>query len=242
MARMNGNAIDIFNVSFGYRRSDDVLHHINLGIHRSTITAVVGKSGSGKSTLLKLINGIIRPREGEVRLNGRPLDYKNIHDARLRIGYVVQHVGLFPHMTVRENIIVLGKIARRTRQEIDERLHTLIAMVELPVNYLGKYPHQLSGGEQQRVGLCRALLLEPPVVLMDEPFASLDHNTKRGIYKHLLDIQKKEQRTIVMVTHDWDETIAVADRFIWIESGKVKALGDKTDFIKLKETYFAEAE
>lgn len=238
---MDGKAIDILNVSFGYHPSQDILHRINLSIHSSTITAVIGKSGSGKSTLLQIINGMIRPREGEVRLQGRPIEYGNIHAVRLQIGYVVQHVGLFPHMTIAENISILGKVAKKPRQEIKDRVEALMEMVQLPVNYLNKYPHELSGGEQQRVGLCRALLLKPPIVLMDEPFASLDNKTKRGIYRYLLDIQKKEQRTIVMVTHDWEETVALADHFIWIENGKVKAHGEKSALARLKNTYFAEA-
>ena len=239
---MQDNAIDISDVVFGYQRSLDVLYHIDVSIHSSAITVVIGKSGSGKSTLLKLINGMVRPREGEVRLNGRTLDYENIHALRLQIGYVVQHVGLFPHMTIAENVSILGRIARNQRQQIDKRVRTLMDMVELPASYLNKYPHQLSGGEQQRIGLCRALMLNPPVVLMDEPFASLDHKTKHGIYTHLLDIQKREPRTIVMVTHNWEETMTLADRFIWVENGKVKAHGDKQDLMLLKDIYFAEAE
>ena len=114
-------------------------------------------------------------------------------------------------------------------------------MVQLPVAYLKKYPHELSGGEQQRAGLCRALLLRPSILLMDEPFASLDNRTKQGIYHHLLDIQKKESRTIIMVTHDWEETAVLADHFIWIENGRVKVHGNKLELVKLKDTYFSEA-
>ena len=122
-----------------------------------------------------------------------------------------------------------------------KRVRQLVEMVELPATYLQKYPHELSGGEQQRAGICRALLLKPSVVLMDEPFSSLDKNTKRSIYHYLLDIQKKESRTIVLVTHDWEETCVLADRFVWIENGIVKATGEKTDLFKLKDAYFSEA-
>lgn len=239
---MDDRSIDILNVSFAYHPSQDILTGFNISIHPSTITAVIGKSGSGKSTLLQLMNGMIRPHEGEVRLQGRPIEYGKIHAVRLQIGYVVQHVGLFPHMTVRENISILGKIAKKPKGEIKGRVKSLIEMAQLPVNYLNRYPHELSGGEQQRVGLCRALFLKPPIVLMDEPFASLDNKTKQGIYQYLLDVQKKEQRTIVMVTHDWEEAVALADHFIWIANGKVKAHGDKAALAGLKDTYFAEAE
>lgn len=237
---MDGNAIDIFNVSFGYRPDHDIFNRVNVSIPASAITAIIGKSGSGKSTLLQIINGMLRIYEGEIRLHGRPIEYRKIHALRLQIGYVVQGVGLFPHMTISENICILGKIAKKPKLEIMDRVEALMEMVQLPLSYLKGYPHELSGGEQQRVGLCRALLLKPPIVLMDEPFASLDGKTKKGIYHHLLQIQKKERRTIVLVTHDWEETAALADHFIWIEDGKVKARGDKSALAELKDTYFAE--
>jgi osmoprotectant transport system ATP-binding protein len=218
-----------------------VLNNIKLSVHHSTITAIIGKSGSGKSTLLRIINGMIRPDEGEVRLSGNLVDYGNIHALRLKLGYVVQHVGLFPHMTIGENIGILGRVSKKPKADVRTRVNELLRMVQLPDTYLNKYPHELSGGEQQRAGLCRALLLKPPLLLMDEPFASLDNRTKKGIYQHLLDIQMKERRTIIIVTHDWEETVALADRFVWIEEGNVKASGDRSDLIRLKDHYFSDA-
>ncbi len=239
---MDLNAIDFLNVWCGYAPSQDVLKGINVSVEQSAITAVLGKSGSGKSTFLQLINGMIRPREGVVRLNGKAIDYRTIYRLRLQIGYVVQNVGLFPHMTVEENISILGRISKKPKQEIKHRVRYLIEMVQLPATYLNKFPHEISGGEQQRAGICRALLLKPSVLLMDEPFASLDNNTKRGIYHHLFEIQKRENRTIVLVTHDWEETAALADRFILIENGEVKATGGKTDLIRLRDAYFSKTE
>lgn len=239
---MHVKAIDLLNVSYGYTPLQDVLKGINVSVEQSSITAILGKSGSGKSTFLQVINGMIRPREGQVRLYGNPIEYRNLYALRLQIGYVVQHVGLFPHMTISDNISILGRVIKKPKQEVKNRVKQLIDMVELPATYLNKYPYELSGGEQQRAGICRALLLKPSVLLMDEPFASLDNKTKRNIYQHLLKIQKKENRTIVLVTHDWEETSALADRFVWIENGKVKAKGEKTDLFKLKDAYFSEAE
>lgn len=220
--------------SFG---SQKVLDDISIGLQQNSITAILGKSGSGKSTLIQVINGMIYPDEGEVLFNGRPLDYKNIHAQRLQMGYVVQQVGLFPHMTIAENIGLLGKIRAKPAHEISERTKTLMDMVGLPLTYLPKFPYQLSGGEQQRVGLCRAMLLQPPLLLMDEPFASLDYATKQGIYGHLLAIQEKESRTIALVTHDWEEAIKLADDFLWIANGKVKETGDKAKLSEMKSTY-----
>jgi osmoprotectant transport system ATP-binding protein len=238
---MKVKAIDCLNVSYGYSTAQNLLNGITISIEESTITVILGKSGSGKSTLLQIINGMIRPEKGEVRLHGEPINYKNLFALRLRIGYVVQHVGLFPHMTIFENISILGRITKKPKKETETRVKQLIDMVELPVTYLKKFPHELSGGEQQRAGICRALLLKPPVLLMDEPFASLDNSTKQTIYPHLLDIQRREKRTVVLVTHDWEETAALADHFIWLENGVVKATGGKTDLVKLKDAYFSTA-
>lgn len=238
---MDVNAIDFVNVSYAYAAEKDVLKGVSFSVRQSTITAISGKSGSGKSTLLQIINGMMTPDDGEVRLYAHPIDYSNLYALRLRIGYVVQHVGLFPHMTIAENISILGRIIQKPKQEVRDRVRQLIDMVQLPVTYLDKYPHELSGGEQQRAGICRALLLKPPLVLMDEPFASLDNNTKQAIYHHLLEIQKIENRTIILVTHDWEETAALADNFIWIENGEVKATGGKEDLLKLRDNYFSGA-
>jgi osmoprotectant transport system ATP-binding protein len=217
-----------------------VLSNVSLTFKRNCITAILGRSGSGKSTLLQIINGMIRPVRGKVTLNGIPLNYKRIHELRLQIGYVVQHVGLFPHMTICENISLLGQISKKPRDEIRNRINELMVMVQLPLSYLDKYPHELSGGEQQRAGLCRAMLLRPSLLLMDEPFASLDYGTKQSIYRHLLAIQKKESRSVILVTHDWEESVKLADHFIWIADGKIKATGDKSDLVQLKSTYLAE--
>lgn len=231
----NPNLVELRRISHSFG-DQKVLEDLHLCLKKNRITAILGKSGSGKSTLLQIINGMIQPNIGQVMLNDKPLDYKNIHTQRLQIGYVVQQVGLFPHMSVGDNIRLLGKISKKPAHEITERIRTLMDMVRLPLSYLDKYPHQLSGGEQQRAGLCRAMLLRPPLLLMDEPFASLDHATKQGIYHHLLEIQKKENRTIAIVTHDWEEAIKLADDFIWIAEGKIREAGDKAKLAKMKNT------
>lgn len=223
--------------SFGERK---VLSDVSVSFKKNSITAILGKSGSGKSTLLQIINGMIRPLEGNVFFKGIPLAYDHIHKLRLQMGYVVQQVGLFPHMTIRDNISLLGKISKQPKNEIQPRVEELMDMVRLPLSYLEKYPHQLSGGEQQRTGLCRAMLLRPPLLLMDEPFASLDYGTKQGIYHHLLDIQKKESRTIVIVTHDWEESVKLADHFLWIADGKIRANVGKTEWTEMKGAYLSE--
>lgn len=217
-----------------------VLSDLTLGFVKNKITAVLGKSGSGKSTLLQIINGLLKPVEGTVRIFDNPIDYNNVFSLRLRIGYVVQQGGLFPHLTIAANIQLLGKIANMDAAAMQKRVKQLIDMVQLPPSYLGKYPHQLSGGEQQRVGICRAMFLNPPVLLMDEPFASLDYETKHTIYHHLQVIQQQEPRTIVLVTHDWEEALTLADEFIWIKKGIVIEQGDKQVLDQVKTSYMSD--
>jgi len=193
------------------------------------ITAIIGKSGSGKSTLLQIINGLIKPTGGEVDVFGKPLDYSNINKIRLKIGYSVQGTGLFPHMTVYNNIAILGKITNESRHDIERRIDTLMSFVNLPPSFKTKYPYQLSGGEQQRVGICRAMLLNPPIFLLDEAFAALDPETKNEIHNELLELQTAEPRTIVLVTHDLNEAMKLADNIMFMESGEIKQFAAKKD-------------
>jgi osmoprotectant transport system ATP-binding protein len=231
--------VEIQNISHSFGPSI-LFSDLNFSFEKDKITAILGKSGSGKSTLLQIINGMVKPVEGNVLFNGDPIEKKNIHLLRLKMGYVVQHIGLFPHMTIRKNITLLGNISKKTQHEINKRMLELLDMVDLSSSYLDKFPHELSGGEQQRAGLCRAMLLNPSLLLMDEPFASLDYGTKHRIYDHLLNIQEIENRTIILVTHDWEEAIKLADYFIWIDKGKIRESGDKANLEQLKSIYFSE--
>lgn len=216
-----------------------VLSDITATLEKDHVTAILGRSGSGKSTLLKIINGLVRPQQGTVHVLGEALDFAKMEELRLQMGYVVQQAGLFPHLTIERNITLLGKIRHLAQEKIQARTQQLLEMVQLPRSNLTKYPYELSGGEQQRVGICRAMFLNPPILLMDEPFGSLDYETKRHIYTQLLLIQQHEPRTLVLVTHDWDEAITLADRFLWIENGCIKEQGNKTDLAELKKSIFA---
>ncbi len=229
----------VFHHAYHSYDSKRVLNDISISFENEKITAVLGKSGSGKTTLLQLLNGMIKPDEGSVHAFGKPIDHTQLHALRLKMGYVVQQGGLFPHLNIFSNISLLGKITRQSNDNMDSRAKQLMGLVQMPVGYLSKYPNELSGGEQQRVGLCRALFLNPPVLLMDEPFASLDYETKQGIYTHLLSIQKIEPRTIVLVTHDWDEATRLANCFVWIKNGAVEKSGDVHELEKLKVNFTA---
>lgn len=205
---------------------------VDLAFRDDVTTAVVGPSGSGKSTLLQLINGIAVPDEGKVRLFGEPLDYRRIAALRRRIGYAVQGTGLFPHLTVRGNIELLARIEKWDHRRRHARMEELMRLVELPPEYAGRYPHELSGGEQQRVGLCRAMMLAPPLFLLDEPFGALDPITRREIHGEFRRLQQSEARTIVLVTHDLREAISLADEIVVMHDGAVAQCGPRDSVVE----------
>ncbi len=220
--------IQFKNVSHYYGTAAAV-DNLSFEIEEGKITAIIGKSGSGKSTLLQIINGLIKPSKGEVIVFGEPLDYRNINKIRLKIGYSVQGTGLFPHMTIYNNIAILGKITDESKHDIERRIDTLMSFVNLAPSFKTKFPYQLSGGEQQRVGICRAIMLNPPVFLLDEAFAALDPETKNEIHNELLEMQKAEPRTIVIVTHDINEAIKLADNIMFMEGGQIKQYASKQE-------------
>lgn len=230
--------IQLQNVSFDYDAAP-VLEGISHVFAAYAVTAVLGSSGSGKSTMLELINGMLRPKQGMVTVFGRPLDYAQVYTLRSQIGYVVQRAALFPHMTVGRNISLSGVVQGQSREVLSARVRTLLAMAQLPEAYADKYPHELSGGEQQRVSLCRAMFLNPPILLMDEPFSALDYATKQAIYTHFQAWQAAEPRTVILVTHDWEEAKQLADAFVWIDDGRIRSHGNKEELDRWKEEYLA---
>jgi osmoprotectant transport system ATP-binding protein len=207
------------------------LHDVSIEFPEKKITAIIGRSGSGKSTLIQLINGLIRPTQGGVLLNGKSLDYTQIFENRLLMGYVVQATGLFPHLTVYQNIIIAGKI-KSISFNSEIRAKELMEKVSLPATFKSKYPHELSGGEQQRVGICRALFLNPPILLMDEPFGALDPVTRYEIQEEILRLQLQEPRTILFVTHDMREAAKLADNILVLEKGVVQQYDEKGKVIQ----------
>lgn len=211
-----------------------VLSDIAVTFPEASLTALIGRSGSGKSTLLRCINGLVRPDRGWLEVLGEPLDYQSLPDLRRRIGYAVQGIGLFPHMTVIENITLAARLAGWEADRLARRLDRLIELVQLDPDWLQRYPHELSGGQQQRAGLARALMLDPPLLLLDEPFAALDPLTRLGIQQQLLQLQAQEPRCIVMVTHDMREAMKLADRVVVLDAGRVL---EDADVASLAATY-----
>lgn len=228
--------ISLQNISQTYHQ-EEVLSDITLSFTDNKITTLLGKSGSGKSTILQLINGMLKPSKGEILVFGEKFNYLQENLIRLKIGYVVQQVGLFPHLDIYDNISLLGKITKMQESEKKQRVHSLMDTVQLPLSYLSKYPHELSGGEAQRVGLCRALFLKPSILLMDEPFAALDYGTKQAIYHYFLLLQQSEPCTVVLVTHDFQEAMTLADEYVWLQKGKIKSKGTKNDLSLIQSDY-----
>jgi len=194
-----------------------------LTIENGKFITVLGSSGSGKTTLLKLINRLHEPSSGEIRIQGRNIATTSAIELRRHIGYVIQQVGLFPHMTVEQNIAIVPEILGWTKRQIVQRVDELLTLVELsPHEFRKRYPGQLSGGQQQRVGLARALAGDPSILLMDEPFGAIDTLTRSKLQMELLEIQRKLKKTIIFVTHDISEALKLGDQVIVMHNGQVQ--------------------
>ena len=210
---------------------ESALDDIHLGFEENQTTAVVGMSGSGKSTLLQLINGLARPDKGSVSVFGEPINYQRLPELRLRIGYAVQGTGLFPHLTVEQNITLLARLSHWEPTPIKARAEELMRLVNLPVSLRTRYPHELSGGQQQRVGLCRAMMLNPKIFLLDEAFGALDPITRNEIHEEFLRLQESEARTIVLVTHDLREALKLAKRIVILHRGQLMQYGTSEEIL-----------
>jgi osmoprotectant transport system ATP-binding protein len=219
-------AVEVSFESVELRRgATAVLRGVDLSVHCGETLALVGRSGAGKSTILKLVNRMLVPDRGRVVVRGRStMDWDPI-ELRRQIGYVVQEIGLFPHMNVAQNVGVVPRLLEWPAERIAARTREILALVGLePAAYAGRYPHELSGGQRQRVGVARALAADPALLLMDEPFGALDPVTRREIHVEFRAIQVRVQKTVVMVTHDMAEAFALATRIGVIDDGQLVAL------------------
>jgi osmoprotectant transport system ATP-binding protein len=194
-----------------------------------TICCLVGPSGGGKTTAMKLVNRLIDLTEGDILIGDKSIMSVEATILRREIGYVIQQVGLFPHMTIAENVAVLPKLLKWPKRRIAERTAELLELVGLGTGYAERYPAQLSGGQQQRVGLARALAVDPPVMLMDEPFGALDPITRSRIQDEFLRLQEEIRKTVIFVTHDIDEAIKMGDRIAVLREGGVLAQYSSAD-------------
>jgi len=205
---------------------------LDLTIPEGEIVILVGPSGCGKTTTLKMINRIIEPSSGIIRLQGEDVTRADPDELRRRIGYVIQQVGLFPHQTIGRNIAAVPRLLGWSRQRIADRLDELLHLVGMdPATYLGRYPKELSGGQRQRIGVARALAADPPVMLMDEPFGALDPISRERLQNEFLRLQGQIGKTIVFVTHDIDEAIKMGDRIAILREGSTVAQYDTPETV-----------
>lgn len=213
--------IELFNVTKKYA-DQTAVDSLSVKLNQGEITVIIGPSGCGKTTTLRMINRLIAPTAGTVKVEGEDVSSINVESLRRRIGYVIQNVGLFPHMTVSSNIDTVPRLLHWPKENRSKRVLELLELVGLnPDDYKDKYPRQLSGGEAQRIGVARALAANPPILLMDEPFGAVDPLNREVLQGEFLKIQKKLKKTVVFVTHDLDEAIRMADKIMVMRDGKV---------------------
>lgn len=199
-----------------------ILNDLSFEISDGEFTVLIGPSGCGKTTTLKSINRLIEPDKGKIFIAEKDISTVDHVELRRSIGYVIQQIGLFPHMTVEDNICVVPKLLKYSKARCLEITHEMLSLVNMPYkDYAHKYPVELSGGQQQRIGVLRALAASPPIVLMDEPFGALDPMTRSVLQDEVRKIQRKLNKTIVFVTHDMDEALSMADKIIFMESGNI---------------------
>ncbi len=219
-----------------------VLKGLSLEIQKGELVVFIGPSGCGKTTSLKMINRLIEPSSGTILVNGKDIMKTDTIELRRHMGYVIQQTGLFPHMTVRENIQLIAGLEGKDHDEMDQRTEQLLTMVGLdPRQFIDRYPSELSGGQQQRVGFARALINDPDVILMDEPFSALDPVTRNDLQEELFNLQEEVKKTIVFVTHDMDEAIKLADRICIMRDGEIVQFDTPEEILRHPKDEYVES-
>jgi osmoprotectant transport system ATP-binding protein len=219
------------------RGETPVFHGLDLSLPGGITSALLGESGAGKSSLLELINGLLRPTSGEVHVFGNPVAESELIGLRRRIGYAVQGTGLFPHLDVATNIALMAEISGWPGERVNSRVSELMELMALPADLARRYPNELSGGQQQRAGICRAMMLAPPILLLDEPFSGIDPVNRRDIHRRLTALVKAQGTTVVLVTHDSREAIKLAANLVVLKAGRLVATGPPDTVLQLNDSY-----
>lgn len=234
--------IEYKHVYKSYKGSDvNVIQDLNFTIEDGELIVLVGESGCGKTTTMQMLNRLIEPTKGTIKINGTDISTIETIKLRRNIGYVIQNVGLFPHWTIAENIATLLTLKKVPKDEITEKVKEYMELVNLDYDeFAFRYPNQLSGGQQQRVGVARALINEPDLILMDEPFSALDPITREQLQDELLRLHEELNKTIIFVTHDIDEAIKLGDRIAVMQNGKIAQLDSAEEILKNPANEFVE--
>lgn len=231
--------IEFKQVSKIYPDGTEALKDFSIQIREGEIVTLIGPSGCGKTTTMKMINRLIEPTSGTIYIQDQPIQAYRIHELRWNIGYVLQEIALFPHLTIEENIAIVPEMKKWKRKYIRERSNELLEMVGLdPETYRKRLPDELSGGEQQRIGIIRALAADPDIILMDEPFSALDPLSREQLHQDIRKLQREIKKTIVFVTHDMDEAMALGDRVCLMKNGKMVQIDPPQQLILNPENSF----
>ena len=226
-------ALEFRDVSVATASGRLLLSDVSFAVEEGTVTAILGRSGSGKTTLLRTANRMIDVTRGEIHVAGRNAAEVNLVDLRRRMGYVIQETGLFPHFTIERNVAIVPEAEGQSRDRRIQRSNELLRLVGLdPASFSHRYPHQLSGGQRQRAGLARALAGEPNILLMDEPFGALDPLTRAEMQDMLLNLLDRLHTTVLLVTHDLDEALYLAQRIVRVSDGKIAANLPRREFLR----------
>ncbi len=228
------------NVSKQYADGTSAVKNLNLNIDKGEFVCFIGPSGCGKTTTMKMVNRLIDITGGSIYVDGKDIREQNAVELRRSIGYVIQQIGLMPHMTIKDNIVLVGTLLKWSKEKKDKRARELLKLVDMPEEYLDKYPHELSGGQQQRIGVLRALAVNPPLILMDEPFGALDPITRDSLQEEFKKLQKELNKTIVFVTHDMDEALKLGDRIVIMKDGEVVQADTPDEILRNPANEFVE--
>jgi osmoprotectant transport system ATP-binding protein len=229
------------NVSKIFRKGQPAVVNLSLEVEQGQTLVLLGTSGSGKTTTMKMVNRLVEPTVGRVLVNGEDVMRQDPITLRRSIGYAIQDIGLFPHMTVADNVAVVPRLAGWPEERIDARIDELMTMVGMgPTLFRDRYPSQLSGGQRQRIGVARALAADPPIVLMDEPFGALDPITREELQNEFLELQSEIEKTIIFVTHDVFEAVKIGDRIAMLDAGALQQVATPRELARKPANEFVD--
>jgi len=233
--------IELKNVTKSFDGKNKVVKNLNLKIEKGEFVVLIGESGCGKTTTMKMINLLEKPTKGDIFIDGENVKDKDLMELRRNIGYVIQKVGLFPHMTIGENIELVPTLKKWSKEDKKARAFELLELMDLPAeDFYYRYPSELSGGQQQRIGIARALAVNPEIILMDEPFSALDPITREKLQDEMTSLQDELGKTIVFVTHDMDEALKLADKIAVVKDGEVIQFDTPEEILKNPKNDFVE--